>query len=994
MNGFGSFLCFLSFLLAAPAFAASPEPGVWYGEIDGYRIMLCVEEGKAAYYYAGQSAEIELDMSDFGHWSESVKGKVTGYWKIEEQSSSHEYLKYVKGVWGRLRGKENRSFDLYHLKEVDSACGSSIYRQTLLVPGEKRLSLPLVPDRPAVMATDGSAAILKANGDLWLWSKRQPWPRRVGQGFVRAALGPYHFLGIKDDGSLWAGGERVGGDRLLRMGDGFVAIVAKGEEFALAIRKDGTLWAWGGNPSREKYAKPVLLGKSFVSVDAGSISYAAIKDDGTLWTWGNNLYGQLGIGDGGSRYNQMYHREHLPTLVGGDFAQVSVAYSYMVAVKKDGSLSTWGRSNWRPIENGTDKGHGLPVKIGEGIAQAVAATWNVAAVKTDGTLWLWGRNHPGMFGDCDSVTRERIHPVQVGEDFAQAALGSDFLLALKRDGSEWTFGWPWEGDQIDTPRACRKPARVVFGGVSAWDKPAGAAIAPKLSGPAMPANIVGIAAGASHSAMVTADGTLWTWGNNEYGQLALGTTRNHDRPQRAGGGFQRVSIDGGRTLATKADGSLLFWGAIPQSFPDDDVSRDMKKVLAPTAIFPGLTVFLRSGRSGLGLRNDGTILVWSYYWETSGPPREFGHEIREIGAGFAYRSYALRNDGSLWELSGTPPKLFGENFLHIAVGPGHAYGIKADGSLWAWGNNREYQLGDGTRIERDDPVRIGEGFVQVAAGRFHGIALAADGSVWAWGYNETGALGDGSTSPRARPVKVGDGFARVAAGDYHSIALKSDGTLWAWGANEEGQLGDGTKVTRLSPRRIYPAPDAKDPAASPVLPAAAEKPAERRVSALRVGRYFSCVSFSDGQYKCWGENMEEEIRTGGPRRSPASTFGPGLGRLVDCRTSKSACDETFSSFPFLRGASSVITHYDFACALKNGRIRCAHRNDGGTARSIVDGIHDAVTFDYCGNHGCALLSDGRVKCWGSDNSHGELGDGTKTRSSSHGMAVEVVNLRP
>jgi alpha-tubulin suppressor-like RCC1 family protein len=298
------------------------------------------------------------------------------------------------------------------------------------------------------------------------------------------------------------------------------------------------------------------------------------------------------------------------------------------------------------------------------------------------------------------------------------------------------------------------------------------------------------------------------------------------------------------------------------------------------------------------------------------------------------------------------------------------------------------------------------GFVQVAAGRFHGVALAADGSVWTWGDNETGAIGDGSTSPRAKPVKVGEGFARVAAGDYHTIALKSDGSLWAWGANEDGQLGDGTNLTRLSPVQIYPAPGAKDKADLPVV---REKPAEPAVTAVRVGLYFSCASFSDGQYKCWGSNKEGQL--GNDRRSeknPRPLIVEKKGRvsilfassrLTDCRILKAACDEAFSSFPFLRGASAIIAphgdvHYDTACALKNGRIRCASRDDGGSSRWIVDGIHDASSFDYYnGNHGCAVLSDGRVKCWGS-NQHGELGNGTTGYSLPGQPATEVVNLMP
>jgi hypothetical protein len=233
--------------------------------------------------------------------------------------------------------------------------------------------------------------------------------------------------------------------------------------------------------------------------------------------------------------------------------------------------------------------------------------------------------------------------------------------------------------------------------------------------------------------------------------------------------------------------------------------------------------------------------------------------------------------------------------------------------------------------------------------------------------------------------------------------LKSDGNLWAWGANEDGQLGDGTNLTRLSPVQIYPASGAKDKTG---LPVARKKPAGPVVTAVRVGLYFSCASFSDGQYKCWGSNKEGQL--GNDRRSdknPRPLIVEKKGRVAilfassrqtDCRILKAACDEAFSRFPFLRGASSIITphwdvHYSTACALKNGRIRCASRDD--SSRWIVEGIHDALSFDfYSGNHGCALLADGRVKCWG-DNQHGELGNGTTGGYYPPGQpATEVVDL--
>lgn len=72
--------------------------------------------------------------------------------------------------------------------------------------------------------------------------------------------------------------------------------------------------------------------------------------------------------------------------------------------------------------------------------------------------------------------------------------------------------------------------------------------------------------------------------------------------------------------------------------------------------------------------------------------------------------------------------------------------------------------------------------------------------MWAWGWNATGQLGDGTTVDRHEPVRVRyTGVAGIAAGPLHSLAVYRDGTVMAWGWNGLGQLGDGTTTDRLEP---------------------------------------------------------------------------------------------------------------------------------------------------------------------------------------------------
>ena len=141
-------------------------------------------------------------------------------------------------------------------------------------------------------------------------------------------------------------------------------------------------------------------------------------------------------------------------------------------------------------------------------------------------------------------------------------------------------------------------------------------------------------------------------------------------------------------------------------------------------------------------------------------------------------------------------------YTAIAGGEGHSLAIKTDGTLWAWGYNNTGQLGDGTKVDKNIPIKIGSGYAMIAAGRFYSLAIKTDGTLWAWGANDTGQLGDGTNVNKNIPVQIGSGYAAIAAGDGHSLAIKTDGTLWAWGFNNAGQLGDGTNVNKIIPVQI------------------------------------------------------------------------------------------------------------------------------------------------------------------------------------------------
>jgi len=136
-------------------------------------------------------------------------------------------------------------------------------------------------------------------------------------------------------------------------------------------------------------------------------------------------------------------------------------------------------------------------------------------------------------------------------------------------------------------------------------------------------------------------------------------------------------------------------------------------------------------------------------------------------------------------------------------GANQTYFIKGDGSLWGMGRNANGELGDGTSIDRGNPVQIANDVVGASTGLgFYSLFIKSDGSLWGTGFNGWGQLGDGSYSSRLSPKQIAINVVFACAGNTDSLFIKSDGSLWGMGGNSWGELGDGTTTGKLIPIQI------------------------------------------------------------------------------------------------------------------------------------------------------------------------------------------------
>ena len=353
-------------------------------------------------------------------------------------------------------------------------------------------------------------------------------------------------------------------------------------------------------------------------------------------------------------------------------------------------LWTWGRNDYGALGDNTITQRLTPVTTSAGGAnwkQVAGGGNHTAAIKTDGTLWTWGRNdNGGQLGTNDLTTRST--PVQVfGSEinWKQVSCGYFITAAIKTDGTLWTWGQNLSG-QLGVNDTTDRPTPVqVFGSAINWKQ---------------------VACGSFYTAAIKTDGTLWTWGNNSYGQLGDNTTTNRNTPVTtfAGGtNWKQVSC-GNLTSAIKTDGTLWTWGRNNAGQLGDNTFNNK---CTPVTTFAGGTNWKQVSCGSLhtsAIKTDGTLWTWGR------------NSVGHLGDNTTTDKY-------------TPVTTFagGTNWKQVACGRiGHTAAIKTDGTLWTWGFNGNGRLGDNTTTNRLIPVTTfagGTNWKQVSCGDPHTAAI-------------------------------------------------------------------------------------------------------------------------------------------------------------------------------------------------------------------------------------------------------------------------------
>jgi alpha-tubulin suppressor-like RCC1 family protein len=729
-----------------------------------------------------------------------------------------------------------------------------------------------------------------------------------------------------------------------------ILTVSAGGGHACLVRTDGSLWCWGrndrgqlGDGTRTPRALPVRVAgiDDVIAVAAGDVHTCAATAAGAVFCWGADDTGQLG--DRGGTERGLPQRVAgvmvpIPTALDdpGDPRQVLAAgKDFSCAVDAGAGLLCWGDDSVGQLgDAGAAAGAPLSPTPVPGVTEveAISASWQHAcALTTGGQVACWGANNQGQIGDGSTASPRAPtapDPASLPPTLRVTSVvtGSDHTCALSSAGL-MCWGGNAEGQvdpqappgAIPTPQqigAATDPISVAAGAqhtcivsagggqnIKCW----GADGSEQLGDGTPIGNATAAVAGGAFSCALATDGALYCWGDNHFGQLAIGGNTARTTPAQVPGlaHVTALAAGGAHTCATADDVSgaraLFCWGANDSGQLGNGSSIDAAVATRISSLEP--TGIAAGARHTCAFPADKQLRCWG--WGASGQlgqpagfdmvvtvptatdlsPPEGGDGVFAVVAGASHTCvgatisasvlcFGLNVDGQLgngrpFDDPGGPgpvpaplgsiPSLLAKP-VALAAGDAHTCALDEDGGIWCWGRGDQGQLGDES-MEHTSPVQIAlEGDATkaeaITAGAAH-TCVIADGRVLCWGRNAEGQLGAPLPAPLFMPrvVSALPQARALVAGGRHTCAIDDHAAASCWGANESGQLGNGTTDSSNIP-----------------VPVAGLT----NVDAIVAGGAHTCARRSDGTVWCWGANTAGQLGDGVTLTSPR----PLLARIA------------------------------------------------------------------------------------------------------------------
>ena len=619
----------------------------------------------------------------------------------------------------------------------------------------------------------------------------------AGASWTAVSAGYSHTVGITISGQLYAWGTNTSGQLgtnslttvsspVLVSGPTLTSwsAIAGGSFWSGAITTTGLLYGWGQNTSGQlgigsltTVSSPVVVTNtvSWTSVSAGASHTVGITTTGLLYGWGLNTSGQLGIA---SLVTQI-----LPTLLSGptgvSWTSVTAGASFSLGITNTNLLYGWGQNTAGQLGINSVNTMSLPAAVNTaGIVSWTgisAGGVHSLGITTTGLLWGWGGNTSGQVGinSLANVSSPVLVSGPAGASWSVSSAGASHSLGISTTGILYGWGWNTSGQAginsvvtVSSPVATAPP-----GALLSWNS---------------------LAIGTSHTIGIRSDGTLWSWGNNTYGQLGIntsGATTGVSSPVLVSGptGASWASVTAGvsHSIAVTTAGQLYAWGGNTLGqLGNTNTLPVFSPVLVSGPAGASWTVISAGGNQTFGITSTGLL----YAWGNNG-----SSQLGINGGLLAFVSSPVLVSGPA-----------GASWTNVVSGYTHALAITTNGRLYAWGDNVAGEIGINTSGLPTLSPRLVSGpastsWSAIAAGASFSLAITTTNLLYGWGLNSSGQVGISSISSVSTPYLVSGptnaSWSSVTAGASYSMGITTTGTLYGWGQNTSGQVGTKALTT-------------------------------------------------------------------------------------------------------------------------------------------------------------------------------------------------------
>lgn len=526
--------------------------------------------------------------------------------EFSKKYGSVDNRQYANLLYRNILGREGEAAGVnYWVGRLDSGAARA---EVLAEFSESNENKALVSERtrngiayvPYIVEGSGQASTIAAHGGKVSWGRAADMMILLRDARGSVVSSASLSCSAEDERALQVSSDcRTATGRLL--GDSVIVVRGSGVTAKLPVKVI---------PERR------VLATSSVS----ELTHAVVTPDGNVLAWGNNG-GRLGQGVPSATLESsnvpLYVKDTTGTGKLSSIAAASVGEYGMLALSENGEVLAWGGQATLPRYVPSPTGSGRLSRV----VQVAIGEDNAVGLADDGTVFSWG-SYPAH-GAGNDATFPNVVKDPTGTapltGIVSVSAGRLFSMALTADGKVYAWGWNSDGQTGRGTRSTSEPLP---------------ALVRKNDDGAELSNIVAISAGHAFGLALTADGKVYAWGQNSYGNLGQGARTASTNPPTvravlvkdpSGTGIlsniAMISAGGHHALAVDRNGKMFSWGRSVNGQLGDGANRPIYNethkpiaVVGPTSTgqFSDIAAFAAGYYNSLAVTRSGEVYTWGW----------------------------------------------------------------------------------------------------------------------------------------------------------------------------------------------------------------------------------------------------------------------------------------------------------------------------------------------------------------------------------------------